>query len=131
MCKFIGLFHYHHQDLFVCKAKEVGKGNDNLYDCLPDSLCDCEFEGIPCDFSEESSDGFVVSESLDKGEDVVLQADDSRVSDEFCEVTSLTLARGCVKTGTASFVPERLSNGDTIPELLSRSRYPLMVSGEK
>lgn len=93
MCKFIGLFHYHHQDLFVCKAKEVGKGNDNLYDCLPDSLCDCEFEGIPCDFSEESSDGFVVSESLDKGENVVLQADDSRVSDEFCEVTSLTLAQ--------------------------------------
>ena len=30
-----------------------------------------------------------------------------------------------------AFVPERLSNGDTIPELLSRSRYPLMVSGEK
>lgn len=30
-----------------------------------------------------------------------------------------------------AFVPERLSNGDTIPELLSRIRYPLMVSGEK
>ena len=30
-----------------------------------------------------------------------------------------------------AFVPERISNGDTIPELLSRSRYPLMVSGER
>ena len=30
-----------------------------------------------------------------------------------------------------AFVPERLSNGDTIPELLTRSRYPLMVSSEK
>ena len=30
-----------------------------------------------------------------------------------------------------AFVPERLSNGDTVPELLSRSRYSLMVSGDK
>ena len=30
-----------------------------------------------------------------------------------------------------AFVPERLSNGDTVPELISRSRYSLMVSGDK
>ena len=30
-----------------------------------------------------------------------------------------------------AFVPERLSNGDTVPELLGRCRYSLMVSGEK
>lgn len=30
-----------------------------------------------------------------------------------------------------AFVPERLNNGDTVPELLSRSRYSLMVSGDK
>ena len=30
-----------------------------------------------------------------------------------------------------AFVPEHLSNGDTLPELLARSRYSLMMSGEK
>ena len=30
-----------------------------------------------------------------------------------------------------AFVPERLSNGDTVPELLGRCRYSLMVSGDK
>ena len=30
-----------------------------------------------------------------------------------------------------AFIPERLSNGDTVPELLGRCRYSLMVSGDK
>ena len=30
-----------------------------------------------------------------------------------------------------AFVPERLSNGDTEPELLARCRYSMMVSGDK
>lgn len=30
-----------------------------------------------------------------------------------------------------AFVPERLSNGDTVPELLGRCRYSLMVSADK
>jgi transposase len=30
-----------------------------------------------------------------------------------------------------AFIPERLSNGDTVPELLGRCRYSLMVPGDK
>ena len=76
MSEFIRPTNNHFQDLLVCKPEDVGDGYYRVHDDIPYSFSDSEFEGILLYLPEQSPDGLVVIEPLDKGEYVVLQGHD-------------------------------------------------------
>ena len=72
MSKFIRAANCHFQHLLVGKSEEVGDGYDRLHDNFPYSLCNGEFKGVFLHLPEQPSDGLIVIEPLDNGEDVIL-----------------------------------------------------------
>ena len=92
MSKFIRAANSHFQHFLVGKSEEVGKCYDRLHDNCPYSLCNGEFKGALLHLPEEPSDGLVVIEPLDKGEDIVLQGRDGSMCDLLREVLGLTLS---------------------------------------
>ena len=91
MSKFIRLAYCYLQDLLVGKPEKVGKCHDRVHDDFPNPLCYGEFKGVLFHFPEQSSNGFVIVEPLDKGEDVVLQGHDGSMCDLLREVLGLAL----------------------------------------
>lgn len=92
MRKFIRSANSHIQHLFVGKTEKVGDGYDRLHDNFPYSLCNGEFKGVLLHLPEQPTDGLIVIEPLDNGEDVILQGHDGSMCDLLREVLSLTLA---------------------------------------
>ena len=92
MSKFIRAANNHFQHFLVGKSEEVGYGYDRLHDNFPYSLCNGEFKGVFLHLPEQPSDGLIVIEPLDKGEDVVLQGHDGSMCDLLREVLGLALS---------------------------------------
>ena len=78
-------------DLIVSKSEDVSDGYYRVHDDSPYSFCDSEFKGILLHLPEQSPDGLVVIEPLDKGEDVVLQCHDGSMRYLLRKVLGLAL----------------------------------------
>ena len=92
MSKFIRAANCHFQHLLVGKSEEVGDGYNRLHDNFPYSLCNGEFKGVFLHIPEQPSDGLIVIEPLDNGEDVILQGHDGSMCDLLREVPGLALS---------------------------------------
>ena len=92
MSKFIRAANCHFQHLLVGKSEEVGDGYDRLHDNFPYSLCNGEFKGVFLHLPEQPSDGLIVIEPLDNGEDVILQGHDGSMCDLLREFPGLALS---------------------------------------
>ena len=92
MSEYIGLPNDNLHDILFRELEDIDKCNDYLYDSLPYPLRDSELKRVFGYLPEESTDGFICMESLDSGDDVVLQGYDGRMCNQFGKVPSLTLS---------------------------------------
>ena len=93
MCKLIRFINQGLKHFFVIDGEHLGDGSDEFKDCLPDSLCDGQFEAVlPCP-PEEFAYSLIVHEALHGREDVVLECHEGRAGYLRGEVGRLALAK--------------------------------------
>ena len=93
MREFVRPIHKHIKDLFILDIEAVCDFADNLKYHIPDSLSESEFHATLGSIHEESSNGFVVGETLSSGEYVVLHGRDGGHRNLRGEVPHLVLAQ--------------------------------------
>ncbi len=92
MSKFIRVANCHFKHLLVGKSEEVSDGYDRLHENFPYSLSHSEIKGVHLHHPEQPTNGLIIIESLDKGENVILQGHDGSVCDLLREVLGLALS---------------------------------------
>ena len=93
MSKLLRFVHHCIQDLFIADGEDFCDGSNQLKNCLPDSLADCQFMTVFPRLSEEFSDSLVVHESLYQGEDIILECHKRCACDLSRKVSRLTFAQ--------------------------------------
>lgn len=93
MSKLLRFVHHCIQDLFIADGEDFCDGSNQLKNCLPDSLADCQFMTVFPRLSEEFSDSLVVHESLYQGKDIILECHKRCACDLSRKVSRLTFAQ--------------------------------------
>ena len=93
MTEFVRPVHEHIKDLFILDIEAFCDFADNLKYHIPDSLSESKFHATLGSIHKESSNGFVVGETLSRGENVVLHGCDSSHCNLRGEVPHLVLAQ--------------------------------------
>ena len=93
MTEFVRPVHEHIKDLFILDIEAFCDFADNLKYHIPDSLSESKFHATLGSIHKESSNGFVVGETLSCGEDVVLHGCDGSHCNLRGEVPHLVLAQ--------------------------------------
>ena len=93
MREFVRPVHKHIKDLFILDIEALCDFADDLKYHIPDSLSESKFHATLGSIHKESSNGFVVGETLSRGENVVLHGCDSSHCNLRGEVPHLVLAQ--------------------------------------